>query len=194
MEVTVRHWTPDTVPLATLSELFIEFYKGKPWNEYMRCPNCQDTTDFGANHAYGIDEVAERQLEVCPDCGTLLELYWSPERTEYYLYRLNNDGEIVFIDGKPAGWWRGRKLDDETMYLDVIALLPEFRLSPYREAVINGFKTSIAAYHISSGINRMVSRTHRKATHVRLFLRAFGFTEDKPSEQDPDRSYWTCNV
>lgn len=179
-------WTPSTIPLQKVSELFTDFYKGRPWDEYLICPACKPATDFGPDNAYGIESAPTH----CPKCGTKLELFWSVGRVRHYLFERNTLGEVVLIDGEVAAWWMGRFTSSDTFYIDVISLLPQFRKSEFRKAIVDYFKQSILRYRDELGAHRFISRTHREALHVRMFFKVFGFTETKVSEEDPERSYW----
>ncbi len=191
MEVVIKPWLPDTIPLLKLSQLFTEFYKRKPWNEYLYCPSCKQFGDFGPIHTYGFEECEKSGIVKCPICGSQLIPFWSEDRLYKYIFETNEVGEVIFIDGDPAAWWRGRRIDSgKTLYLDVIAILPEFRHTPFREVVIDYFRNEINRYRLEKGITRFLSRTHKRMTHVRLFLKIFGFVETEASIEDPDRSYW----
>jgi len=194
MKVKIKKWLPDTIPLSELSRIFTEFYCGKPWNEYLCCPVCKPLNDFGPLHTYGRDECTTKMLGSCPQCGSLLVPFWSEDRLRKYIFEINEIGEVIFIDNEPAAWWRGRMIDSgKTLYLDVIAILPKFRQLPFREKIIDYFRKEINRYHRKKGVDRFLSRTHKKAIHVRLFLKIFGFIEAEDSHDDPERSYWVIN-
>lgn len=185
---------PSLVPdIVTVGEVNMAFlagflhteFSGAPWNEAVRCPNCKPEGDFGPTHSWG----CEAGLARCPDCGSELTAFWSPDRVEAYLSRPGCIGFVLYYQGdrdKMAFWLWGYPLSREEFYLDTVAI-------PKRYRRLGGFKAAFWAYVKylrQSGYRRLKTRTHREAGHVRDMLTYLGFEEGEASREDADRTYW----
>lgn len=193
MQLKTVAWTRDVIDLSTLSALFVEFYQAEPWNEYLLCPRCKPADDFGPAHTWGAGNApADRR---CPECGNELELFWGPNRVEGYLFgNPDNEGLVGLLDGKPACWIMGRPTAPGMFYIDVIAIMKEFRIRPgfqfFLDRVFQPWKTEM----LSKGYVTFRARSHKEAKNVHLLFRILGFKRGQDSEEDPDRSYWTLTV
>jgi len=189
----VIKWERDTLDASFLSHWLTEFFKGKPWNEYLMCPRCKSFDDFGLSHTYGVDEVSNKVMDVCPFCGTKMQHFWNQERIEYYLFnRPNSDGVVALVEGEVAGWCRGYPINEVTFYIDTVAILPQYRSQPGITPFLEEFINFLAQKRLK-GYRRFITRTHKKAPNIRLLLRKLGFCENGPSEDDPERTYWILN-
>jgi hypothetical protein len=182
-------WFKGTVDIRWLSDIYVAFFKGEPWNEYLICPVCKPDYDFGPGFTWG-----DKDAPVdCPTCGSELAFFWSPERLEKYIFGdRRNEGFVVLCDGEVAAWQMGRAMNQEQFYVDIIAILPKYRRNPGIEAFLCIFRQFVATKK-QEGYRQIVSRTHRKANRVRLLFGWLGFTEAEVSEDDPDRTYWILN-
>lgn len=190
--MTTRPWNRGSIDLDWLSGVYVDFFKGEPWNEYLYCPKCKPANDFGPNHTWGDGELGPEGC--CPDCGSKLELFWGEDRLEYYLFdhHPGSEGFVVECNGKVAGWQMGYPLDGKRFYVDLIAILPEYRRDPGLEAFLSVFRGWIAS-KAAEGYAQIWARTHKEARRVRLLFRWIGFVEGQASGDDADRTYWTLN-
>lgn len=63
----------DNPLLSQLVECYRQVFAEEPWNEWLKCPQCQ--------YRLGINQV-NGQLPVCPDCQIGLVEYWPAEQVE----------------------------------------------------------------------------------------------------------------
>lgn len=187
--LTTRPWQRESLDLEWLSQIYIDFFKGEPWNEYLYCPRCKPPGDYGPDHTWG----SEGPPSMCPECGGDLVLFWSAERLEQYLFaNPKNEGFVVYCEGQVAAWQMGYPMDCTRFYVDLIAILPEYRKDPGLEAFLDIFKAFVQAKK-EEGFEQIVARTHNKARQVRLLFRWLGFRKEQASEEDPERMYWVLN-
>ena len=184
-----RTWERRTLDLDWLSQIYIGFFGGEPWNEYLICPRCKPADDFGPNHTWG----NAGPPTSCPLCGSNLTPFWSRERLESYLFgRSQNEGFVVYYNNQVAAWQMGYPMSRERFYVDIIAILPEYRKDPGLEAFLVVFKDFVKSKKVE-GYQAIVARTHKRARQVRLLFRWLGFHEEQESKEDPERSYWVLN-
>lgn len=193
MNLTVAPWTKKVIDPSTLSALFVEFYKAGPWNEYLFCPRCKPVGDFGPAFTWGEEDGPVSRL--CPVCGSELELFWSESRVAKYLFEdPDNEGIVGLIDHKPACWLMGRPTDQCTFYIDVIAIMKEYRVSPgfkyFLDIVFQKWKSDM----VKRGFTTFTARSHKEAKNVRLLFKILGFEEGEDALDDSDRRHWTLTV
>jgi hypothetical protein len=182
-----------------LSLMMSDAYRGEPWNELLKCVSCYGIDDFGPSASFGEDEVRTRDLRSCPECGSELIAYWAPDRIREYVRQLQSRerflGISVLDDETPAGWLWGYELRSSDsvpygsgsgMYIDVICTAAEYRNALVAWTLIVEFISSAWRGKYSF----LVSRTHARAANIRRLFQRLGFSEHRPSDTDPDRTYW----
>jgi len=199
MRLRVEPFDADAIGYHKLSLMMSDAYRGEPWNELLKCVSCAGFDDFGPSASFGEDEVQSRGLKTCPACESGLISYWAPDRIREYIRQLRSHerffGISVFDGEAPAGWLWGYELpysdsapygSGSGMYIDVICTAAEYRNALVAWTLIVEFISSAWRGKYSF----LVSRTHARAANIRRLFQRLGFSEHRPSDTDPDRTYW----
>jgi len=203
MSIKIDYITKGSLDQNFLSQQFTEFYKDEPWNEYLRCPKCGDPEKFDTRGTYGYKEVLKKKIKNCPVCSSPLGLFWSPERTIYYLEKaMGMPGFVGLVASKKknvCGWIWGYRINPKIVgvdirtarcfYIDVICILEEYRNS--HPLVAGELYVHLLNEIIRQGYSCVATRTHKKAYRVRSMLKLVGFVETGISAiEDNNRDYW----
>lgn len=168
------------------SRYFVKFFRDPPWNEWLMCPRCKGSDDFGPSYTWG-SNIAFRR---CPHCGTRLVLFWSPRRTEIYLKSHPSRLRMIYWGKQKAAWIWGYPVFPDEFYFDTVGLLYRFRKDPGVRVFVKVLQKYIEDLE-EEGFKKFYTRTHKEALTVRYFLQyVLGFKEGEEDPQDPNRTYW----